>query len=78
MTFLTDKTLETTRGPIFGVILGATVGAQQAKSETCLKNLTKCIIILFYITFGNEHIGNIIHWLAGVKNYKYQSGDGGD
>ena len=64
MTFFTDKTLEATRGPIFGVILKATVGTQEAKKVTCLKDLPNFIIMIFYINYFNEHIANIIHRLA--------------
>ena len=75
MTFLTDKTLETTRRPIFGVILKATVGTQEAKKVTCLKDLTKFIIMIFYINYFNEHIANIIHRLAQGQYFKVPWGD---
>ena len=72
MTFLTDKTLETT---IFGVILKAIVGTQEAKKVTCLKDLTKLIIMIFYINYIDEHIANIIHRLAQGQYFKVPWGD---
>ena len=68
MTFLTDKTLETTRGPIFGVILKTIVGTQEAKKVTF-------IIMIFYINYFNEHIANIIHRLAQGQYFKVPWGD---